>query len=201
MEGSVAIRNLSNNFWIKNTFFNWINFFLYLFKNKIIFNFVQFLATKKERQLKKLPPSLFCCYWIRVQGRKKIRLRIRNRHSGSATLMEGDVRFMLRFCKAVTLYTVKCFSVYIWWRNCKFYHRSFVSIFIPGPGCPDPGWFFPDPAKSFGSDRTRIRNTLSVIPGVSECRGRSWGTRVWRGRGGRLRSAAPGPARPAPPCL
>ncbi len=33
------------------------NFFLYLFKNKLIFNFVIFVATKKGRTTKFSPPS------------------------------------------------------------------------------------------------------------------------------------------------
>ncbi len=45
--------------------------------------------------------------------------------------------------------------------------KKFCFIFIPGPGCPDLEWFFPEPAKSFGSGkkfgsdriRLRIRNT------------------------------------------
>jgi hypothetical protein len=40
--------------------------------------------------------------------------------------------------------------------------ENFCFIFIPGPGCPDPEWFFPDPTKSFGSDRIRIRNTVCI---------------------------------------
>ncbi len=32
-------------------FVNWLKFFLYLFKNKIIINFVKYLATKKLRTI------------------------------------------------------------------------------------------------------------------------------------------------------
>jgi hypothetical protein len=54
-------------FWIKSTFnfFPVGSIFFYLFKNKIIFNIVKFVATKKRRQQ---IFSLFCCCWIRDQG-------------------------------------------------------------------------------------------------------------------------------------
>jgi hypothetical protein len=57
--------------------------FLYLFKNKIIFICMIFLATKKVGQ--HIFPPLCCCCWIRDRG--WIKTRIRDKHQGSATLV------------------------------------------------------------------------------------------------------------------
>ncbi len=60
------------------------NFWLKSFKNKIIFNFVKFVATKKGITTNFFTP-LFCfCFWIRDPG--KVKIRIRDKHPGSATL-------------------------------------------------------------------------------------------------------------------
>jgi hypothetical protein len=61
------------------------NFFLHLFKKKIILHFVKFVATKKMYENKFFSAHLFCsCFWIRDAGWVKI--RIRDKHPGSATL-------------------------------------------------------------------------------------------------------------------
>jgi hypothetical protein len=59
-------------FWGKK-FFNSLktdpNFFLQHFKNKIIFNFVKFMATKKGMKKKKIFAPLFhCSFWIWEPG-------------------------------------------------------------------------------------------------------------------------------------
>ncbi len=46
------------------------NYFLRHFKNKIIFNFVKFVATKND-----MTTNFFCCFWIRDPGWVKIRIR------------------------------------------------------------------------------------------------------------------------------
>jgi hypothetical protein len=63
---------LSDNFWVKSSIIlsklTQI-FFLQHFKNKIIYNFVQFVATKKVWKKKKFfTPLLSCCFWIRDPG-------------------------------------------------------------------------------------------------------------------------------------
>jgi hypothetical protein len=61
------------------------NFFLRHLKNKIIFNFVKFVATKKRFDNKFFFTPLFCCYfWIRDP--EWVKIRIRDKHPGSATL-------------------------------------------------------------------------------------------------------------------
>jgi hypothetical protein len=44
------------------------NFFLQHLKNKIIFNFVKFVATKKGLTTYFLTPLCCCCFWIRDPG-------------------------------------------------------------------------------------------------------------------------------------
>ncbi len=51
------------------------NFFLPHFKNKIIDNFVKFVATKKVWQQIFFTPLFCCCFWIRDPGWVKIRIR------------------------------------------------------------------------------------------------------------------------------
>jgi hypothetical protein len=64
---------LSDNF-LGKKFYNSLkidlNFFLQHFKNKIIFNFVKFVATKKAtvRQQFFFTPLFCCCFWIRDPG-------------------------------------------------------------------------------------------------------------------------------------
>ncbi len=65
---------LSDNF-LGKKFYNFLkiglnwNFFLQHFKNKIIYNFVKFVATKKRYDNKFFFTPLFCsCFWIRDLG-------------------------------------------------------------------------------------------------------------------------------------
>ncbi len=61
--------DISDNFF-DNKYHNFCKFFfLYLFKNRIIYNFVTFVATKEVRGTKNF--LLFCCcWWIRNPGSK-----------------------------------------------------------------------------------------------------------------------------------
>jgi hypothetical protein len=61
------------------------DFFLQHFKNKTIFNFVKFVATKKGMTT---TPLFCCCFWIRdpIQDPGWVKIRIRDKHPGSATL-------------------------------------------------------------------------------------------------------------------
>jgi hypothetical protein len=47
--------------------------------------------------------------------------------------------------------------------------EKFCFIFIPCPGCQDSDPERPDPAKKYGSDRIRIRNTVSKCITYSSC--------------------------------
>ena len=60
------------------------NIFLQHLKNKIIFNFVKFVATKKGLTTYFFSPLFCCCFWIRDPGWVIIRIRIK--HPESATL-------------------------------------------------------------------------------------------------------------------
>jgi hypothetical protein len=74
------------------------NFFLHHLKNKIIFNFVNFVATKKGLTKKNFFTPLFCCCfgsWIRDP--EWVKIRIRDKHPGSATLsrtLAGNSRIL-----------------------------------------------------------------------------------------------------------
>jgi hypothetical protein len=50
----------------------------------MIFKFLKFVATKKVRQQIFFTPLFCCCFWVRDSGWVKI--RIRDKHPGSATL-------------------------------------------------------------------------------------------------------------------
>jgi hypothetical protein len=73
------------NFWVKSTkilkCFGYKNF-LYLFNNKIIYNFI-FVAKKMVGEKKFIPLLFWCCCWIRDPG--WIKIGIRDKHPGSAT--------------------------------------------------------------------------------------------------------------------
>jgi hypothetical protein len=59
------------------------NFFLLHFKNKIIYNFVKFVATKKDMTANFFSPLSF----VAVFGSAGwVKIRIRDKHPGSATL-------------------------------------------------------------------------------------------------------------------
>ncbi len=58
--------------------------FLHRFKNNIIYNYMIFVATKNGRTTFFSPPFRRCC-WIRDSG--WIKIRIRDKHSESATLL------------------------------------------------------------------------------------------------------------------
>ncbi len=49
-------------------------FFLQHFKNKIIYNFVKYVATKEDMTTN-FTPLFCCCFWIRDPGWVKIRIR------------------------------------------------------------------------------------------------------------------------------
>ncbi len=84
---------LSNNFSGHKKYLKIVSwfFFLYLFKNKIILNFVKFLITKKVRQ-QNFPPSLFLAVfqdsrsWIRDPGSEILDPRSCIRDPGSEIL-------------------------------------------------------------------------------------------------------------------
>jgi hypothetical protein len=65
-------------------------FVLQHIKNKIIFSFVKFVATKNGLRKKILfTPVFYCCFWIpdpRSGIRDGKKIRIRDKHPGSATL-------------------------------------------------------------------------------------------------------------------
>jgi hypothetical protein len=81
-------------------FINWLifilsidwNLFLFPFKNKIIYNFVKYLATKKGKEKANIFPSSFELQLDPESRMKKI--RIRDKHSGSATT--GMVMYFAR---------------------------------------------------------------------------------------------------------
>ncbi len=60
------------------------NFFLQHFKNKIIFNFVKFMAAKKGMTTNSSTPLFSFCFWIHDPEIRDG--RIRDKHPGSATL-------------------------------------------------------------------------------------------------------------------
>jgi hypothetical protein len=74
------------------------NVFIQYFKNKIIFNFVKFVATKQGMTKYFFTPLFCCCFWIRdprseIQDPRSgirdpgwVKIRIRDKHPGSATL-------------------------------------------------------------------------------------------------------------------
>jgi hypothetical protein len=69
------------------------NIFLQHLKNKIIFNFVKFVATKKGLTKKLFTPLFCCCFWIRDPRSgmgNKSGSGIRDKHPGSATLIKGQ---------------------------------------------------------------------------------------------------------------
>ncbi len=83
------LEELFDNF-LGKTFYNSLkigpNIFLQHFKTKIIYNFVKFCGYIKRFDIKFFFTSLFCCcFWIRDPGWVKI--RIRDKHPGSATLL------------------------------------------------------------------------------------------------------------------
>ncbi len=66
-------------------------FFLQHLKNKILFNFVKFVVTKKILTTNFFTPLFCCCFWIRDPGPEIldpewVKIRIRDKHPGSATL-------------------------------------------------------------------------------------------------------------------
>jgi hypothetical protein len=72
-------------------------FFLCISKNKIIYSFVKFVDTKKGRTTNFFHPSLLLLFWIRDPGWVKI--RIRDKHPGSATLVyHFNIRYLC--CRA-----------------------------------------------------------------------------------------------------
>jgi hypothetical protein len=76
------------------------NFFLEQFKNKIILHFGKFVATKKCLTKDFFSPLSFYLFLdpgseIRDPGWVKI--RIRDKHSGSATLVLGDGKLFLAY--------------------------------------------------------------------------------------------------------
>jgi hypothetical protein len=79
---------LMAKFWVKRT----IIFFL--FKNKIIYNFIIFVATKNGRK-KEIFPLLFFVMWLDPGSENRdpgwIKIRIRDKHRGSATLQSSGL--------------------------------------------------------------------------------------------------------------
>ncbi len=65
------------------------NFSLYQFKNKIIYNFVLFVATKKGRTTNFFPPSLLLLLFCDPRWPK---LRIRYKYSRSTSQPPGHIR-------------------------------------------------------------------------------------------------------------
>ncbi len=72
------------------------NFFLQQFKHKIIFSFVKFVATKQGMTtIYFFTPLCCCCFWIRDPGWVKI--RIRDKHPGSASLGPFCMAFYVNY--------------------------------------------------------------------------------------------------------
>jgi hypothetical protein len=96
---------LSDNFLGKN-FNNSLKigpiFFSSAFQNKIILNFVKFVATKKYNDLFFFTPLVCCCFWIGdprsgirdprsgIPDKGWVKIRIRDKHPGSATLVMAE---------------------------------------------------------------------------------------------------------------
>jgi hypothetical protein len=71
-------------------------FFLQHLKNKIIFNFVKFVATKKGFRTNFFHPSLLLLFLdpgSEIRDPEWVKIRIRDKHPGSATLI-----FMVVYC-------------------------------------------------------------------------------------------------------
>ncbi len=66
--------------------------FLQHLKKKIIFNFVKFVATKKGLITNFFTPLFCCCFWIRDP--EWVKIRIRDKHPGSATLLSTVSRYL-----------------------------------------------------------------------------------------------------------
>ncbi len=78
-------------FWVKSLIGNSLKigpkFFLQHFKNKIIFNYVKFVATKKGMTTNFFPPLSFAAVFrSRIRDGSKSRSGIRDKHPGSVTL-------------------------------------------------------------------------------------------------------------------
>ncbi len=76
------------------------NFFLQHFKNKIIYIFVKFVATKKGMTTNLFSPLSFVPAFgsgIRDPGSGMGKIRIRDKHPGSATLLIPDIQICLVF--------------------------------------------------------------------------------------------------------
>ncbi len=70
--------------------------------------------------------------------------------------------------RGIFFYTkgVLCLNRAFLWRNCQIFYmitRKFYFKFISDPLLLGSGMIFPDPAKSFGSDRIRIHNTATYM--------------------------------------
>ncbi len=64
------------------------NFFLRHFKNKIVYNFVKFVATKKALATNFFHPSLFfAVFGSGIRDLEWVKIRIRDKHPGSANLI------------------------------------------------------------------------------------------------------------------
>ncbi len=84
------------------------NFFLQHFKNKMIYNFVKFVATKKVWQLIFFTPLFCSCFWIRDPGGVKI--RIRDKHPGSVTLFTRGSNTRLKMMYYLFMAMTACTS-------------------------------------------------------------------------------------------
>ncbi len=100
--------HIFDNFWGKK-FYNSLrigpNFFLQTSKNKINYNFVKFVAKKRYENRFFFTP-LFCyCFWIRdprsrIRDPGWVKIRIRDKHLGSATLLECVFLFVCIYASA-----------------------------------------------------------------------------------------------------
>jgi hypothetical protein len=81
------------NFWVISFFENWPKFFLQHLKNKIIINFEKFVATKKGLTTTFFPPlSFVAVFGSGIRDPKWVKVRIRDKHPGSATLEKLNLK-------------------------------------------------------------------------------------------------------------
>ncbi len=110
---------LSDKFLGKN-FYNSLkispNFFLQHFKNKIIYNFVKFVATEKRFHKKIFTPPFVAVFRSGIQDQgSRIRINIRNIRDLESGIYISDAQ--------------NCFMQMLWLRICTLIHLKNINIF------------------------------------------------------------------------
>jgi hypothetical protein len=119
------------NFWLKSTI---ILVFLYLLKNKIIYNFMIFVATKKGRTKIFFPVLFWCCCWIRDPGSEMDK----NQDPGSGIKIPDPQHCILHFY--FLLFLILCLYLMLYLYQCTARRMRWTAISPPtGSPRPSPG--------------------------------------------------------------